>query len=215
MAGTGDERRGARPYNRRMPPFNAFIYDLSLAVSERRGMAARRRDLLASARGRVLELGAGTGLNLSHYPDDVDLVVSEPDPAMRARLERRAAGRATVVAAGAEELPFADASFDTVVSTLVLCTVADPEQALAEVRRVLAPGGRLLLIEHVRATEPRLERRQDRFAGVWHAVAMGCRCNQPTVELLEGAGLSVERLAPSRWRAMPSIVGPLIVGAAS
>jgi SAM-dependent methyltransferase len=198
-----------------MPSFNAFIYDLSLAISERRGMAARRRDLLASARGRVLELGAGTGLNLSHYPAGVDLVVSEPDPAMRARLEKRAAGRATVVAAGAEELPFADGSFDTVVSTLVLCTVGDPAQALAEVRRVLAPGGQLLLIEHVRAAEPRLARRQDRLAGVWHAVAMGCRCNQPTVELLEGAGLSVEQLAPSRWRAMPAIVGPLVVGTAS
>src|SRR3954447_14473790 len=192
--------------------FNAFIYDLTLALSERRGMAARRGELLASARGRVLELGAGTGLNLRHYPDGVDLVVSEPDPGMRARLERRAAGRATVIDAGAEALPFPDASFDTVVSTLVLCTVADPAKALAEVRRVLAPGGRLLLIEHVRASEPRLERRQDRFAGLWHACAMGCRCNQPTVELLERAGLSVEQLAPSRWRGMPSLVAPLVVG---
>jgi SAM-dependent methyltransferase len=95
----------------------------------------------------------------------------------------------------------------------VLCTVADPDAALAEVRRVLAPGGRLLLIEHVRADAPRLARRQDRFAGLWHAVAMGCRCNQPTVELLERAGLSVE-LAPSRWRGMPSLVGPLVVGTA-
>jgi SAM-dependent methyltransferase len=214
MAGNGDERRRARPYNPAMP-LNAFIYDISLALSERRGMATRRGELLASARGRVLELGAGTGLNLRHYPDGVDLVVSEPDPAMRARLERRAAGRATVVDAGAEALPFADASFDTVVSTLVLCTVGDPAAALAEVRRVLAPGGQLLLIEHVRANAPRLARRQDRFAGLWHAVAMGCRCNQPTVELLERAGLSVEQLEPSHWRAMPSLVGPLVVGAAS
>ena len=192
---------------------NAFIYDISLALAERRGMAARRGELLASARGRVLELGAGTGLNLRHYPDDVDLVVSEPDPAMRARLRRRAGGAVTVVDAGAERLPFPDDSFDTVVSTLVLCTVADPDAALAEVRRVLAPGGRLLLIEHVRADAPRLARRQDRFAGLWHTVAMGCRCNQPTVELLERAGLSLE-LAPSRWRSMPSLVAPLVVGAA-
>jgi SAM-dependent methyltransferase len=213
MAGTSDERHAAGTYNRRMS-FNAFIYDASLALSERRGMAARRGELLASARGRVLELGAGTGLNLRHYPDGVDLVVSEPDPAMRARLEKRAAGRATVIAAGAEELPFPDDSFDTVVSTLVLCTVADPDAALAEVRRVLAPGGRLLLIEHVRAEAPRLARRQDRLAGVWHAVAMGCRCNQPTVELLERAGLTAE-LAPSRWRGMPSLVTPLVVGTAS
>src|SRR4051794_29869233 len=99
MAGNGDERDGARTYNLAMP-LNAFIYDISLALSERRGMATRRGELLASARGRVLELGAGTGLNLRHYPDGVDLVVSEPDPAMRARLERRAKGRATVVDAG-------------------------------------------------------------------------------------------------------------------
>lgn len=194
-------------------PLNAFIYDISLALGERRGMAARRGELLASARARVLELGAGTGLNLRHYPDGVDLVVSEPDPAMRARLRRRAGSAVRVVDAGAERLPFPDDSFDTVVSTLVLCTVADPGAALAEVRRVLAPGGRLLLIEHVRADAPRLARRQDRFAGLWHAFAMGCRCNQPTVELLEHAGLSLE-LAPSRWRAMPSLVAPLVVGTA-
>jgi ubiquinone/menaquinone biosynthesis C-methylase UbiE len=212
MAGNGDETAYARTYNLGMS-FNAFIYDISLALAERRGMAARRSELLASARGRVLELGAGTGLNLRHYPDGVDLVVSEPDPAMRARLRRRAGSAVTVVDAGAERLPFPDDSFDTVVSTLVLCTVADPVAALAEVRRVLAPGGRLLLIEHVRADAPRLARRQDRFAGLWHTVAMGCRCNQPTVELLERAGLSLE-LAPSRWRSMPSLVAPLVVGAA-
>jgi SAM-dependent methyltransferase len=214
MAGNGDERHRAGSYNPAMP-LTAFIYDLSLAVSERRGMAARRRDLLASARGRVLELGAGTGLNLRHYPDGVDLVVSEPDPAMRGRLQRRAAGRATVVDAGAEALPFADGSFDTVVSTLVLCTVGDPDAALREIRRVLAPDGRLLLIEHVRASAPRLARRQDRLAGVWHAVAMGCRCNQPTVELLERAGLRLDELAHDRWRGMPGIVRPLVVGVAS
>src|SRR5215470_7784716 len=123
--------------SRRMS-FNALIYDASLAIGERRGMAARRGELLASARGRVLELGAGTGLNLRHYPDGVELVVSEPDPAMRARLKRRAGTAVRVVDAGAESLPFPDDSFDTVVSTLVLCTVADPDAALAEVRRVLA-----------------------------------------------------------------------------
>src|ERR1051325_7713557 len=166
MAGTSDEGHAVGTYNRRMS-FNAFIYDASLALSERRGMAARRGELLASARGRVLELGAGTGLNLRHYPDGVDLVVSEPDPEMRARLQKRAAGRAPAVAAGAEDVPLPDASVDTVVSTLVLCTVADPDAALAEVRRVLAPGGRLLLIEHVRAEEEGSARWQDRLHGPW------------------------------------------------
>jgi ubiquinone/menaquinone biosynthesis C-methylase UbiE len=199
--------------------FTAFIYDPSLALGERRGMAARRRALLAEARGRVLELGAGTGLNLAHYPADVaTLVVSEPDAAMRARLARRVARArppARVVEASAEALPFADATFDTVVSTMVLCTVQDVGAALAEIRRVLAPGGRLLLIEHVRASSPRLVRWQDRLAGAWGAFAEGCRCNQPTVELLEAAGLHVEQLACERWRGMPALVRPLVVGTAS
>jgi ubiquinone/menaquinone biosynthesis C-methylase UbiE len=197
--------------------FTALTYDPFLALGERRGMAARRRALLAEARGRVLELGAGTGLNLSHYPAVAELVLTEPDPAMRGRLARRVARSrrpARVVAAGAEALPFADASFDTVVSTLVLCTVQDVDAALAEVRRVLAPGGRLLLIEHVRAGSPRLERWQDRLAGAWGAFASGCRCNQPTVERLEAAGLRVQ-LQPERWRGMPAVVAPLVVGTAA
>jgi ubiquinone/menaquinone biosynthesis C-methylase UbiE len=133
----------------------SLIYDPFLALGERRGMAAHRRALLAGARGRVLEVGAGTGLNLAFYPASLDeLVLTEPDAAMRARLRRRVARRrphATVAADRAEALPFADGSFDTVVCTLVLCTVPDPAAALAEFRRVLAPDGRLLFIEHLRA----------------------------------------------------------------
>jgi ubiquinone/menaquinone biosynthesis C-methylase UbiE len=197
----------------------ACLYDPFLALAERRGMAARRAALLAAARGRVLEIGAGTGLNLAHYPADVDeLVLSEPEPRMRARLERRVArsGRAaTVMPAPAEALPFADGSFDTVVSTLVLCTVADAPAALRELRRVLAPGGRLLFIEHVRADARRLARRQDRLASVWRGFAQGCRCNQPTLELLERQGLGVVELAHARWRGMPSLVRPLVMGHAA
>ena len=156
-------RRGSGTWAR----IEAWIYDPFLALGERRGMASRRRALLALARGRVLELGAGTGLNLAHYPAAVgELVLTEPDSAMCARLARRVArsGRdATVVAARAEALPFRDGAFDTVVSTLVLCTVEDPVAAVREVRRVLAPGGRLLFAEHVRASAPRLAR--------WHRVA--------------------------------------------
>jgi SAM-dependent methyltransferase len=193
----------------------ARIYEPFLALSERRGMASRRRDLLASARGRVLELGAGTGLNLAHYPADLDeLVLTEPEPAMRARLERRLArsGReATIVAAPAEALPFADGAFDTVVSTLVLCTVRDPEAAVREVRRVLAPGGRLLFAEHVRAASPRLARWQDRLAGPWAAFAHGCRCNVATDALL-ARELRLRRVERDRWRGMPALVHPLILG---
>jgi SAM-dependent methyltransferase len=181
-------------------------------------MATLRRDLLASARGRVLELGAGTGLNLSHYPPDVDeLVLSEPEPAMRARLRRRVARSgppARVAAAGAESLPFADGAFDTVVSTLVLCSVGDVAASLREARRVLAPGGRLLFIEHVRGSAPRLARWQDRLAAPWRVFAQGCRCNQPTVELLRRHGFRVERVRDARWRGMPALVRPLVAGSA-
>jgi SAM-dependent methyltransferase len=196
----------------------AHLYEPFLAYGERRGMAALRRELLASARGRVLELGAGTGLNLAHYPGAVDeLVLSEPEPAMRARLERRVArsGRpACVVAAGAESLPFADGAFDTVVSTLVFCSVGDVAASMREARRVLAPGGRLLFIEHVLGSAPRLARWQHRLAGPWRAFALGCRCNQPTMELLGREGFRVERGEAGRWHGMPALVRPLVIGAA-
>lgn len=193
----------------------ARIYDPFLALAERRSMAAHRRALLGHAAGRVLELGAGTGLNLAHYPPHVrELVLTEPERAMRVRLERRVArsGRsAVVVAASADALPFDDGSFDTVVSTMVLCTVPDPAAALAEVRRVLARGGRLLFVEHVRAVSGRLARWQDRLAGPWAAFAQGCRCDRATDELL-ARELWIERMSRARWSGMPAVVRPLIVG---
>jgi SAM-dependent methyltransferase len=181
-------------------------------------MAALRRELLGSARGRVLEVGAGTGHNLSSYPAQVDeLVLTEPDPAMlallRRRVERSGSG-ARVAAAGAESLPFPDASFDTVVSTMVLCTVADADGAASELRRVLRPGGRLLFIEHIRAADARLARRQDRLAGAWRAFAAGCNCNRDTLAVL-GDHFSTPEVTPVIWRGMPSIVAPLAVGSAS
>lgn len=198
----------------------ALIYDPFLALAERRGMHARRRELLGQARGRVLEVGAGTGLNLEHYrPDVEELVLSEPEPGMRKRLERRVASgghpRARVVDAGAQELPFDDHSFDHVVSTMVLCTVPDARAAIAEVRRVLRPGGRLLFAEHVRAHDDGLARWQDRLEAPWRAFAMGCRCNQPTLDLLADGGFDVEVHEHGRWRGMPPVVAPLAAGAAT
>jgi SAM-dependent methyltransferase len=207
IEGTGNPRPWAR--------VAARMYDPFLALAERRGMALRRRALLAGARGRVLELGAGTGLNLAHYPAGLaELVLIEPEPAMRARLAQRVArsGReARIVTARAEALPFAEGTFDTVVSTLVLCTVGDPDAAVREARRVLAPGGRLLFLEHVRAASPSLARWQDRLAGPWAAFAQGCRCNLTTEALLAGK-LRLERVERARWCGMPALVRPLIVG---
>lgn len=197
----------------------ALIYDPVLALGERLGMREHRRRLLAEARGRVLEIGAGTGLNLGAYGPEVQtLTLAEPEAPMARRLRRRVAAarsRASVVEAPAERLPFADGSFDTVVSTLVLCTVPDPALALAEARRVLAPGGTLLFLEHVRAGEPRLARRQDRLHGPWLAIGHGCHCNRDTLAGMRAAGFAVEELGHGRWRGLPSIVRPLVWGRAA
>jgi ubiquinone/menaquinone biosynthesis C-methylase UbiE len=181
-------------------------------------MRAARKALLEQATGRVVEVGAGTGLNLPHYPREArELILVEPEPAMRRRLERRvrrSERRALVVDASAEQLPFADGSVDTVVSTLVLCTVEHPDRALAEIARVLRPGGQLLFIEHVRAESPALAWWQDRLMGPWRRFACGCRCNRATVELMRACGFDVDAGRGS-WRAMPPIVRPLMSGQAT
>jgi ubiquinone/menaquinone biosynthesis C-methylase UbiE len=197
--------------------FTSAFYDAVLWRGERRGMRERRAAVLAQARGRTLEVGAGTGLNLPHYPDAVShLVLAEPVEAMSDRLATRAAARdgdTRVIAAPAEELPFDDDSFDTVVSTMVICTVEDPERALAEIARVLRPGGQLLFIEHVRSDSPRLARWQDRLHGAWYAFGDGCNCNRPILDLL-GSAVSVDRVERATWRGMPRIVHPLVLGRA-
>jgi SAM-dependent methyltransferase len=180
-------------------------YDLVFARAERAGMAHHRRSLLASASGRVLEIGAGTGLNLPHYPDGIDLVLSEPEPPMARRIA------APVVAARAEELPFADASFDTVVSTFVLCTVAEPARAVGELARVLRPGGRLLFIEHVRG-DGALARWQDRLDGIWRRVGNGCHANRDTLDVLRDRFDVHAR--HDTWRRMPRLIRPLVLGTA-
>ena len=198
--------------------FSARIYDPFVWLGERRGMARRRRDLLGTAQGRVLEVGAGTGLNVAHYPAGLDeLVLSEPVASMARRLERRAAKQADrprVVVAPAERLPFPDDAFDTVVSTLVLCTVPSPDRALAEIRRVLKPGGALLFIEHVRSDVERWGRWQDRLARPWAAFASGCRCNRNTLDLLNASGMPASEVSWSKWSGMPRVVRPLAIGVA-
>ena len=195
----------------------ARFYDRMTAGTERGGLAARRHDLLANAGGRVLEIGAGTGLNLAHYPPEVDVVFTEPEEPMARQLERKLAEAnrpAKVTLAPAEALPFEDDSFDTVVCTLVLCTVKDPARALSEIGRVLRPGGQLLFLEHVRADDPGLARWQDRFAPLWRRVGNGCNCNRPTPSLIEGSPLSVEQIEHGELPKAPPIVRPLVVGRA-
>lgn len=203
-------------------PITARIYDRVLAGSERAGLAQMRAELLAGASGRTLEIGAGTGLNLEHYTAAVtELVLAEPDPHMAARMRERVAARppsaaaVEVIPAQAEELPFDDGSFDTVVCTLVLCTVSDPERALAEVRRVLIPGGRLLFLEHVRAESRRLAWWQDRLTRPWRRLAAGCHPNRPTGETLAAAGFWIERLERTRMPKATFFLRPMIRGAAT
>jgi ubiquinone/menaquinone biosynthesis C-methylase UbiE len=196
----------------------ALVYNPFLWLGEIAGMRNLRRSLLGSARGRIVEIGAGTGLNVGHYPHDVDeLVLTEPDAAMRRRLTRnlQREGRvARIVDAPAERLPFADASVDTVVSTLVLCTVPDPERTLGEIARILRPGGQLLFLEHVRASTRFLAACQDALLRPWRGFAGGCYCNRPTAELMRASGFVVAA-DDSVWRGMPAIVHPLIVGRAT
>jgi SAM-dependent methyltransferase len=197
--------------------FTAALYEPFLWAGERLGMARRRRGLLAEARGAVLEIGAGTGLNLRHYPSALEeLVLVEPGEPMAERIDlsRAPDGVPTrVVRAPAEELPFDDETFDTGVSTLVLCTVSHPARAISEVTRVLKPGGRLLFCEHVEADARWRRALQRRTARPWAAFADGCRCDRPTLATIESQ-LRVESVDRGRWRGMPAIVKPLVWGSA-
>lgn len=227
MAGKGEAPGPASGFNTGMrnepievagSRFTAAVYNPSVWIGERLGMAARRRQVLSAARGAVLEIGAGTGINLRHYPAGLEeLVLVEPGAPMADRIDLSRAPDgvpARLVRAPAEQLPFADGSFDTVVSTLVLCTVTDPERALSEVARVLRPGGRLLFCEHVRADPGWRQAAQRRMAGAWAAFADGCRCDRPTLATIESR-LRVESVEHGRWRGMPAIVKPLVWGVAT
>jgi ubiquinone/menaquinone biosynthesis C-methylase UbiE len=196
----------------------AHIYNAFIALGEHRGMADRRAALLAAARGSVLEIGAGTGTNLAAYPPVDRLVLTEPAPTMRGLLTGRIARQASdavVLDAGAADLPVPTDSVDTVVSTMVLCTVPDMDAALDEIVRVLRPGGRLLFVEHVLAAEGSLLRRwQDRLVQPWAAFAMGCRCDRDIVGAIR-RHLDVDDLREERWLGMPALVRPLAVGVAT
>jgi ubiquinone/menaquinone biosynthesis C-methylase UbiE len=193
-------------------------YDSFMARPERAVLRGHRKALLDRVTGRVLEIGGGTGANLPFYGPGIDeLVITEPEEPMARRLERKLAGYSLptrVVRAAAEALPFDDASFDFVVSTLVLCTVNDPGRALAEAHRLLKPNGQLVFIEHVRSDDPRLARWQDRLHGIQLRIGHGCNCNRRTLETITSAGFSIAELEHDTLRKAPPIVRPLIVGAA-
>ena len=192
-------------------------YDPLSARWERRHGARLRRKLLAGAKGRVLEIGVGTGRSLAHYPPVDELVVADPSEPMLRRARRRAAKTdrdITVVQASAEELPFEDDSFDTVVSIVVLCTVNDQRRALAEIRRVLRPTGTFLFSEHVRSEDPKRGRWQDRVEPIWRVVANGCHPNRRTLDSIREAGFDVSDVEAGELPGFPALVRPCVTGRA-
>ena len=179
-------------------PIFARVYERVAARSERRGGAEHRRLLLEGAAGRVIELGAGSGANFAHYPVTVSEVLAvEPERHLREVARRAAVGAPVPVSVRegtAGSLPAEDASFDVGVVSLVLCTVPDPARALAELLRVIRPGGELRFYEHVRARSERVARVQ-RLADAtfWPRIAGGCKLARDTLAEIELAGFAVER----------------------
>jgi ubiquinone/menaquinone biosynthesis C-methylase UbiE len=197
-------------------------YPIVCGLAEKAGQREMRAQLVAHARGRTVEIGAGSGLNLAHYPEGVtELVLSEPSPHMleqlssQIRVQPPRVSSWELVPAGAEELPFADGSFDTAVGTYVLCSVEDPARVLHEASRVLRPGGQYLYLEHVHAGEGTvLGRFQDLVEVPHRYIAAGCHPNRRTEQVLAASPVTVQRLAHSKMgRSFPT-VSRVIVGSA-
>jgi SAM-dependent methyltransferase len=192
-------------------------YDWLFDHVDPHGGADHRRRLVEQAVGAVLEIGAGTGRNLPLYRNATRVVALEPGPGMRARANQAAQAAQVaveIVDGTAEHLPFPDAAFDTVVASLVLCTVPDLAQTLAEARRVLRPGGTLRFYQHVRADDPRLARWQDRLERPWGWLAGGCHPNRDVVAAITAAGFRVLELDRFDFQIMPPLVRPHVLGVA-
>jgi len=174
-----------------------------------RPMYPARRLVVPEATGRVLEVGVGTGLNFGLYRDVTSLAGVDPDPHMLARARPRMAELPFPVElhqTGAEQLPFPDDHFDTAVITFTLCTIPDPAAALAEVRRVLRPGGRLLFVEHTRSIQPLVGGVQDALTPLWKIIGGGCHLNRRATELVRKAGFDVRNTTSvwsERWTLFP------------
>lgn len=199
--------------------FMAAIYDRFMRDMERECGAAWRRELLGDLRGDVLEIGAGTGRNLDHYPLVDRLVLAEPDPHMRRKLTEVAARASVaksveVVTWNAERIQSDAGAFDAVVCTLVLCSVRDPKRSLDEIRRVLRPGGKLVFWEHVAADDPGRLAWQRRAEPLWKLVAGNCHLCRDTAHAIEDAGFRFERMTRESARKALPIVRPTIRGIA-
>ena len=190
------------------------------AKAEAKGAAQHRDELLAGLTGRVIEVGAGNGLNFAHYPHTVEHVLAvEPEPLLRA-LATKAAQRVDisieVVDSVADALPAGDATFDAGVASLVLCSVANQDRALAELHRVIRPGGELRFYEHVRAETPGLAGVQRAVDVFWPLCGGGCHTSRDTVSAIERAGFDI--VTSRRFRFIPCLiarpVAPHVIGTA-
>ena len=199
-------------------PIFAALYDLIQRPAEKKFLRSHRAYLTGNAAGRVLDIGAGTGINFAYYPAEAEVIGIEPDPYMLRRAQARAdrLGRQVkLLAESAEQLPFPDGAFNTAVATLVFCTIAEPERALGELRRVLRPGGQLRFLEHVRAKTPGWQRFQDFMTPVWRRIGAGCHPNRDTVSAIERAGFRIEELqhyAFGPYPARPFVRGVAVRG---
>jgi ubiquinone/menaquinone biosynthesis C-methylase UbiE len=208
-----------RLYDATCGRFFTAWYGCGMRMVDEYGLRETRREVLAGASGRTLEVGCGTGANLYLYPERVEeLVLSEPDPhmqkALRAKLSEKPRLGAELVQAPAERLPFEDSSFDCVSFTMVLCTVPEPGEALVEMARVLKPGGRLLFLEHVRSEDPGFARRQDRLERPWRFIADGCHCNRDSLATIESSPFEVDTLKRGQMPLAPLFMKPLVYGSA-
>ena len=192
----------------------AAIYDGMMRASEEACLGAWRTELLRELSGSVLEIGAGTGATLGLYPKAVTrLVMCEPDPHMRRKLQSKA-GKVEVASFSIEELPFEN-EFDAVVCSLVLCSVKDQKEALARIRRVLKPGGRLVFLEHVAADgKPNRLKWQGRIEPVWKHLMGNCHLTRRTEAAIQAAGFRIERIQRESMRKALPVCRPSIRGIA-
>lgn len=200
-------------------PLFARFFDRFSRVMEKEA-GPWREEMLAGLSGRVVEVGAGNGINFSHYPAAVEEVIAvEPEPFLRAKAEQAAqaaAVRVTVRPGLADALELDDASVDAAVASLMLCSVSDQRAALEELRRVIRPGGELRFLEHVRSSSPgkaRFQRGADR-SGIWPLFAGGCHCSRDTVSAIRGAGFDVVEARDVNLGPSWAITNPHVLGRA-
>lgn len=198
----------------------AKYYDKIMQDAEIKCLQNWRSELLSNASGVVLEIGPGTGSNLNYYPKEISkLVLLEPNQHMRRQLTLKLPASypylIELLEGNAESIPFSDATFNTIVCTLVLCSVSNLEKALSELHRVLVPNGKLIFIEHVAATQNASRLKwQRRIEPFWKMIASGCHLTRTTEEALVHAGFTIEKITPQSIRGVPAIARPSIRGVA-